>query len=146
MKQHLQKLMVVLTLLLLCIPIQMFAQSTRTVNQLQFGKQTVTVASDEEITFYDPWGTADIVDNNSYNSQSLTVFKPAEEGKSIQITFETIDLNQYSANYFLYMNLYDGEADADNTFTWATATGEVSSTSSLTGLSGTLIAEKINNS
>ncbi|MBR3390833.1 MAG: hypothetical protein IKG83_10055, partial [Prevotella sp.] len=65
MKQHLQKLMVVLTLLLLCIPIQMFAQSTRTVNQLQFGKQTVTVASDEEITFYDPWGTADIVDNNS---------------------------------------------------------------------------------
>lgn len=146
MKQHLQKLMVVLTLLLLCIPIQMYAQSTRTVNQLQFGKQTVTVASDEEITFYDPWGTADIVDNNSYNSQSLTVFKPAEEGKSIQITFETIDLNQYSANYFLYMNLYDGEADADNTFTWATATGEVSSTSSLTGVSGTLIAEKINNS
>ena len=146
MKQHLQKLMVVLTLLLLCIPIQMYAQSTRTVNQLQFGKQTVTVASDEEITFYDPWGTADIVDNNSYNSQSLTVFKPAEEGKSIQITFETIDLNQYSANYFLYMNLYDGEADADNTFTWASSSSQVTSSSSLTGLSGTLIAEKINNS
>ena len=125
MKQHLQKLMVVLTLLLLCIPIQI---------------------SDEEITFYDPWGTADIVDNNSYNSQSLTVFKPAEEGKSIQITFETIDLNQYSANYFLYMNLYDGEADADNTFTWASSSSQVTSSSSLTGLSGTLIAEKINNS
>ena len=50
MKQQLQKLMAALTLLLLCIPLQMYAQSTREVLQPQFGKQTITVASDEVIT------------------------------------------------------------------------------------------------
>ena len=143
MKKRFSQVLLLL-IALMALPVTVWAD--REVNQLQFGKQTITVASDEEIIFYDPWGTADIVDNNNYNSQSLTVFKPAEEGKSIQITFETIDLNQYSANYFLYMNLYDGEADADNTFTWASSSSQVTSSSSLTGLSGTLIAEKINNS
>ncbi|MBQ9362864.1 MAG: DUF4465 domain-containing protein [Bacteroidaceae bacterium] len=119
--------------------------SAREVNQPQFGKQTIEVATDEEIVFYDPWGTANIVDNNSYNAQSLTVFKPAEAGMSVQITFEKIDLNQYSNSYFLYMNIYDGVADADDAFQWASSTSSVTSSSSLTGLSGTVLAEKINN-
>lgn len=130
-------------LLMLSIPTMVWAD--REVNQPQFGKQVIEVGSDEVITFYDPWGTENIVDNNNYNAQSLTVFKPAEAGKSVQITFEEIDLNEYSTSYYLYMNLYDGVADADDTFQWPTTTSEISSSSSLSGLTGILLAEKINN-
>ncbi|MBQ6203370.1 MAG: DUF4465 domain-containing protein [Prevotella sp.] len=144
MKQQLLHLQVLLLVMLFGVPLG--AMADRDVNQLQFGKQTIEVASDEVITFYDPWGTENIVDNNSYNCQSLTVFKPAESGKSVQITFEEIDLNQYGASYFLYLNLYDGIADADDTFQFATAASEVTSSSSFSGMTGTLIAEKINNS
>ena len=142
MKQNFQQSLLLLLALLL-MPLGAWAD--REVNQPQFGKQVITVASDEVITFYDPWGTENIVDKNSYNAQSLTVFQPAEQGKSVQITFETIDLNQYSNSYYLYMNLYDGIADADNAFTWATSTSDVTASSSLADMSGTLIAEKINN-
>ena len=135
----------VLLLLIALMALPVTAWADREVNQLQFGKQTITVASDEVITFYDPWGTGNIVDNNSYNSQSLTVFKPAEAGQSVQITFETIDLNQWSDSYFLYLNLYDGVADADDSFQWATSSSNVTSSSNLNNLTGTLIAEKINN-
>ncbi len=130
---------------MLLIPLGAWAQTTREVNQQQFGKQVIEVASDEVITFYDPWGTEDIDDQNSYNAQSLTVFKPAKAGMSVQITFEKIDLYQYSQSYFLYINLYDGIADADNSFTWATSSSDVTSSSSLSGLTGTLLAEKVNN-
>ena len=143
MKQ-IQLLMLLLLTAMLGVPIE--AQADRDVNQLQLGKQTIEVASDEVITFYDPWGTENIVDNNSYNSQSLTVFKPAEPGQSVQITFEEIDLNQWSDSYFLYVNLYDGIAEENNTFQWPTSSSGVTSSSNLSGLSGTLIAEKINNS
>ncbi len=143
MKQ-IQLLMLLLLTAMLGVPIE--AQADRDVNQLQFGKQTIEVASDEVITFYDPWGTGNIVDNNNYNSQSLTVFRPAEPGQSVQITFEEIDLNQWSDSYFLYVNLYDGIADEDNTFQWPTSSYDVVSSSNLSGLSGMLIAEKINNS
>ena len=143
MKQ-IQLLMLLLLTAMLGVPIE--AQADRDVNQLQFGKQTIEVASDEVITFYDPWGTGNIVDNNNYNSQSLTVFRPAEPGQSVQITFEEIDLNQWSDSYFLYVNLYDGIAEENNTFQWPTSSSGVTSSSNLSGLSGTLIAEKINNS
>ena len=143
MKQ-IQLLMLLLLTAMLGVPIE--AQADRDVNQLQLGKQTIEVASDEVITFYDPWGTENIVDNNSYNSQSLTVFRPAEPGQSVQITFEEIDLNQWSDSYFLYVNLYDGIAEENNTFQWPTSSSGVTSSSNLSGLSGTLIAEKINNS
>ena len=142
MKQNFQQSLLLLLALLL-MPLGAWAD--REVNQPQFGKQVITVASDEVITFYDPWGTENIVDKNSYNAQSLTVFQPAEQGKSVQITFETIDLNQYSNSYYLYMNLYDGIADADNAFTWVTSTSDVTASLSLADMSGTLIAEKINN-
>ncbi len=135
----------VLLLLIALMALPVTAWADREVNQLQFGKQTITVASDEVITFYDPWGTGNIVDNNNYNSQSLTVFKPAVAGQSVQITFETIDLNQWSDSYFLYLNLYDGVADADDSFQWATSSSNVTSSSNLNNLTGTLIAEKINN-
>ena len=134
-----------LWLLLLVLLIPMGAWADREVNQLQFGKQTIEVASDEVITFYEPWGTEDIDDQNAYNSQSLTVFKPAEAGKSVQITFEKIDLDQYSNSYYLYMNLYDGIPDADDAFSWPSSTSAITGSSSLAGMSGTLIAEKINN-
>ena len=51
-----------LWLLLLVLLIPMGAWADREVNQLQFGKQTIEVASDEVITFYEPWGTEDIDD------------------------------------------------------------------------------------
>lgn len=132
MKKQFQNLMVVLTLLLLCIPIQMYAQSTRTVNQLQFGKQTVTVASDEVITFYDFKGADDIQSSSSSNSQSLTVFTPAEAGKSIQITFEEIELlpDMTSGSYPVFMKVYSGTPDDSGT-TWATTTSEVKKDSKL---------------
>lgn len=143
MKQKVLSSLFLLIGMLLGVPLEAFAD--REVNQLQFGKQTIEVASDEVITFYDPWGTEGIVDNTSYNSQSLTVFKPVEAGKSVQITFEEIDLNQWSDSYFLYLNMYDGIADADNSFQWAESASQVTSSSTLSGLSGTLLAEKINN-
>ncbi len=140
-----QKLMKRLLLAVLTLGMPLMAWADRDVSQLQFGKQTITVASDEVITFYDPWGTENIVDNNSYNSQSLTVFKPAEEGMSVQITFEKLDLDQYGTSYYLYLNIYDGIADADDSFNFATATSDITGSSSLAEMKGTLIAEKINN-
>lgn len=140
-KRFQQSLLLLFTLLL--VPLSAWAD--REVNQPQFGKQVIEVATDEVITFYDPWGTADIDDQNSYNAQSLTVFKPVEAGKSVQITFEKLDLNQYSTSYYLYINLYDGIADSDDAFSWATSISGITSSTSLSGMSGTLIAEKINN-
>ena len=135
----------VLLSLIAMLALPNLAWADREVLQSQLGKQTITVASDEVITFYDPWGTENNVDDNSYNSQSLTVFKAADPGMSVQITFEKIDLNQYNTSYFLYLNLYDGIADADDSFSWPSTTSEVTSSSSLAGMSGTLLAEKINN-
>ena len=86
MKQQSFKQQLWLMLLMLLVPLGAWAD--RDVNQPQFGKQVIEVANDEVITFYDPWGTEDIDDQNSYNAQSLTVFKPAEVGMSVQITFE----------------------------------------------------------
>ena len=65
MKQRLLHLQLLLLVALLGVPLGAWAD--RDVNQQQFGKQVIEVASDEVITFYDPWGTENIVDNNSYN-------------------------------------------------------------------------------
>ncbi|RRC98756.1 DUF4465 domain-containing protein [Prevotella sp. OH937_COT-195] len=144
MKQQFLKLSLLLLTVLLGVPLEIMAD--RDVNQLQFGKQTIEVASDEVITFYDPWGTEKIKGENSYNCQSLTVFKPAEAGKSIQITFEKIDLKQHSDSYFMYLNIYDGIADADNTFDFAQSAYSVTSSSSFNGMSGTLLEDKLTGS
>lgn len=108
------------------------AWADREVNQLQFGKQTITVASGEVITFYDFKGADDIPSSSSSNSQSLTVFTPAESGKSIQITFEEIDIipDMSSGSYPTYMKVYSG-TPSDDGFTWATQTSEVKKDSPL---------------
>lgn len=113
--------------------------------QPQFGKQVIEIGTEEEILFYDPWKTESISGTTSYNAQSLVVFKPIEAGKSIQITFEELDLKQYSAGYPLYINLYDGIADSDNSFSFPSATSGVTSSSNFNSMTGTLLAEKINN-
>lgn len=129
MKQ-IQLLMLLLLTAMLGVPIE--AQADREVNQLQFGKQVVTVASDEEITFYDFMGTSDISSSSSSNSQSLTVFQPAEPGKSIQITFSEIDIipDMSSGSYPAFMKVYSGTPD-DSNITWATKASDVKKDSPL---------------
>ena len=132
MKQQTFRRQLWLQLLMLLIPLGTWAQTTKEVNQPQFGKQVITVASDEIITFYDPWGTADIASANSSNSHSLTVFKPAETGKSVQITFEEIELipDMSSGSYPALLKVYNGTPD-DSDITWATQTNEVKKDSPL---------------
>lgn len=112
---------------LLCLPVRVMAQSDDTILQPQFGKQIVTVSTGQELTFYDPKGTASIPSSSGSNAQSLVVFKPAEAGMSVQITFEQFEVIGSSSYYPAYVNVYYGEADADNSFTYATSTGEVTS-------------------
>lgn len=149
MQKKYSYLMLALVLSMLWLPMQLMAQDdANTVLQPQFGKQTVTVATGQEITFYDPKGTGSISANSSNNTQSLVVFKPAEAGLSVQITFESFDVKPYNASYPAYVNVYNGEADADNSFKFATTTSEVASNlklpegNLLEQLSGTLSAPK----
>ena len=109
MKKKYSYLMLALLWSMLWLPMQLMAQDDpNTVLQPQFGKQTVTVATGQEITFYDPKGTGIIYANSSNNTQSLTVFKPAEAGMSVQITFESFDVKPYSASYPAFVNVYNG--------------------------------------
>ena len=122
------------TLLLLALLsiIPYTAKADREINQLQFGKQVITVASDEVITFYDFKGSSDISSSSSNNSQSLTVFTPADAGKSIQITFEEIDIipDMSSGSYPAYMKVYSG-TPSDEGLTWATKASDVKKDSPL---------------
>lgn len=129
MKQF-QLMMLLLLTAMFGVPIE--AQADREVLQQQFGKQVITVASDEVITFYDFKGADDIPSASSSNSQSLTVFTPQDAGKSVQITFEEIDIipDMSSGSYPAYMKVYSGTPD-DNDFTWATQTSEVKKDSPL---------------
>ena len=122
-----RKIALALGLLTAMLPLWGRAQTTREVLQPQFGKQTITVASDEVITFKDPKGDTDYTGQTSENAQSLTVFQPAEAGMSIQITFESMNMGG-SGGYYSFANVYNGNPDADNSFTWATATNEVATT------------------
>ena len=115
-----QNLMLLMAIVAMALP----ARADRTVNQLQFGKQTIEVAADEVITFYDMNGYQGISSSSSNNSQSLTVFKPAE-GKAIQLTFERLDVRNDGASWPAYVNVYAGDPDADNSFNYATTTSDV---------------------
>ncbi|MBR3466354.1 MAG: hypothetical protein IKH15_03960, partial [Bacteroidales bacterium] len=128
MKQTLLQFLV-LMFFLSGIPLQGFAD--REVKQLQFGKQTITVAAGEVITFYDFKGTDDISSSSSNNSHSLTVFQPAESGMSIQITFSEIDIAPDGTSFFAYMNVYSGNPDADGSFTFVSTTSDVKSDTDL---------------
>ena len=131
MQKKYSYLMLALVMSLLWLPMQLMAQDdANTVLQPQFGKQIVTVATGQEITFYDPKGTEGIASSTSNNAQSLTVFKPAEAGMSIQITFESCDVRNDGNNWPAYVAVYSGEVD-DSNFTWATTTGEVKQNTTL---------------
>ena len=124
MQKKYSYLMLALLLSMLWLPMQLMAQDGNTVLQPQFGKQTVTVATDQELTYYDYKGTGSIMSSNSSNSHSLLVFKPAEQGYSIMITFESFDVRTQMGSYQGYAKVYDGEVD-DTGFTWATKINEV---------------------
>lgn len=111
-------------LMLLWCAVPAAAQAENTLNMQQFGKQTVTVS--DELTFYDMKGTGKINSSSSNNSMATVVFKPADAGKAIQIVFESIDVRNDGASWPAYVNVYAGEFDADNTFTYPTTTGGVS--------------------
>lgn len=130
MEQRFQKLLLLFLLAILGLPSGISAQNTREVLQLQFGKQVITVAADEEITFKDPKGDTDYTGTSSENAHSLTVFKPAVPGMSIQIVFESVNMGG-SASYFSFANVYNGDPDADDSFTWATKTSEVTANTKL---------------
>lgn len=100
------------------------AWADREVKQLQFGKQTITVAEDETITFVDPKGSTDYSGQSSENAQSLTVFQSGKEGMSVQITFESMNMGG-SGSYYSVANVYNGNPDANDSFTWATSTSTV---------------------
>ena len=123
MKQRFLQTLLLLTMLL-ALPSMVWAQSTREELQPQFGKQTITVASDEVITFKDPKGDTDYSGTTSENAQSLTVFQPAEPGMSVQITFESMNMGG-SSNYYSFANVYSGNPDANDSFSWATTTSQV---------------------
>ena len=131
MQKKYSYLMLALLWSMLWLPMQLMAQDDpNTVLQPQFGKQTVTVAKGQEITFYDWKGTGNIYASTSSNSQSLIVFKPAEAGMSVQITFESFDVRNDGSSWFGQARIYNGEVD-DSNFTWATTVGEVTESSTL---------------
>ena len=117
-------------LLLMLTALALPARADRVVKQLQFGKQTIEVAADEVITFQDMNGYAGISSSSSNNSQSLTVFKPAE-GMAIQITFANLDVRNDGTSWPAYVNVYAGDPDVGNSFVYATATSGVTASSTL---------------
>ncbi len=133
MQKKISNLMLAFVLSMLWLPLRVWADDTNTVLQQQFGRQDVTVATDQEITFYDWKGTSSIASTGSNNAHSMTVFKPAEAGYSIQITFETCDIrndDMTSTKYPGVVRVYNGVVD-DSSFTWATSTYAVSNTVTL---------------
>lgn len=128
--KHLKLFSKTVALLIAVTVLALPARADRVVNQLQFGKQTIEVAADEVITFQDMKGYTKISSSSSNNSQSLTVFKPAE-GMAIQITFANLDVRNDGANWPAYVNVYAGDPDADNLFSYATSTSGVTASSTL---------------
>lgn len=111
-------------LLLMCAPLASLAD--REVKQPVFDKQIITVAEDEVITFVDPKGDTDYKGQTSENCQGMTVFKPAVEGKSVQITFEFMNMGGANS-YYSVANVYAGNPDANDSFSWASSTSTVPS-------------------
>lgn len=109
-----------LLLLAMLHAVPLRAQGDGIVTQLQFGRQTVTVPTEGELVFYDFKGTDQISSVNANNQHSLTVFKPAVEGMSVQVTFESIDIRNDGASYPGKVIVYSGDPDPDNAFAWAT--------------------------
>lgn len=131
MKQRVYSFVLSLVAALAAVPSWAQAGAGGVVTQPQFGRQTVTVHPGQELTFYDPKGTADIASAAANNSQSLTVFKPAEPGMAIQLTFDEADVRSDFGAYFGRIYVYNGDPDADGSFAWAASTSDVGSASTM---------------
>lgn len=116
-----------LLLLTLCcvFPSRAWGEDTQAVTQPQFGRQDIVVPAQGELVFYDFKGPENISSTSSNNQHSLTVFTPATEGMSVQITFESIDVRNDGTSYPGKVLVYNGDPDPDNAFAWATTTSGV---------------------
>lgn len=130
MKRFTHLLFVILCMVLSAVPVSSWGQDIADkVLMPQFGKQTIIVS--DEIVFYDFKENQGIAAQAANNSLALTVFKPSEQGKAIQITFETFDIIEHSVGYMAYMQVYSGIADPNDEFAFPTATGQVLTSSKL---------------
>ena len=129
MKQKMYLSLLLVIAAILGVPID--ARADRDVNQLQFGKQTIEVADNEVITFYDWKGTDDISSSSSNNAHSLTVFTPATLGKSIEITFEYCDIANDGSSWPGKVYVYSGIPDTNDSFNWASTTGSVTASTTM---------------
>lgn len=77
--------------MLTLIPLGLHAED---VNMPELGKQVITVERGKPITYYDPQGTGSLFETSAY---ATTIFKPANEGDKVTITFEEVEL--YAAEY-----------------------------------------------
>lgn len=117
------------------VPLTVWGQDAAdpaTVLMPQFGMPAdgAVVVSDE-ITFYDPWGEEEIKSSSSYNSLSAVVFKPLEEGKAIQISFESLELLADGDSYPAYLNVYNGVLKPAEDYKFPTSTWSVNASSKL---------------
>lgn len=117
--------MMLLWIGLSAIPLSGWGQgeTSRKVLMSQFGKSIEQISADEVIDFYDPWEYQGF-DGNSKSSYSSIVFKPAE-GYAIQIVFSNIEVRNDGTNYPGYLNVYNGVFDPDNTITYPSTSGGV---------------------
>ena len=102
------------------------SQDGDVVLQEQWGRQVITVAADQEITFYDWKGTGSIASSSLNNSRSLTVFKPAAEGQGIQITFESIDVKNDGDGWHGQVLVYSGDPDPLGKFDYSATLNKTS--------------------
>ena len=96
-------------------------------NMPQFGHQTITVSAGNPVTFYDMNGYAGISSSSSNNSFATAIFQPAEEGNSIKITFQDLDVRNDGTSWPAYVKVYDGVFDV-NSVTYPTSTYSVNTT------------------
>ena len=118
MKQRFYQALLLLIALLALPKTAWASQDGDVVLQEQWGRQVITVAANQEITFYDWKGTGSISSTSSNNSRSLTVFKPAVAGQSIQITFESCDVTNDGSSWPGQVWVYSGDPDPESTFTY----------------------------
>ena len=94
--------------LLTLIPLGVHAED---VLMPQVGKQVITVSSDNPITFYDFKGTDAISASSANNSFATTIFKPAQEGYAVTITFSEVDLHSDGTDWPAKLRIYSGVFD-----------------------------------
>lgn len=94
----------------------------------QFGHQTITVSADAPVTFYDMNGYTGISSSSSNNSFATTIFQPAEDGNSIKIDFENVDVRNDGSSWPANLSVYNGVFDV-------TSVDYPTSTSGVTGSS-----------